>query len=195
MCPPLDAKSLRHAAVGARPDERRRVLEEAAGIGGLHARRVEADAKLRAAAANLARAEDAHSGLEARLAGLRRQACQAEWHRDLSARIGAAEAGLLTLACARAAVRSAATAALVTAHAGVVRAASAIATTEAEAAMATALLPVLREIATAARTAAGRARLAQEYHQAAAARRRHACWTRWTRRSTTPTWTASAPCC
>jgi len=101
------------ALVAARPDERRLVLEEAAGIGGLQARRAEADAKLRAAAANLARAEDAHGGLEAQRAGLRRQARQAERHNDLSARIGAAEAGLLALARARAAtVRTAAAAAL-----------------------------------------------------------------------------------
>ena len=44
--------------VGARPEERRMVLEEAAGITGLHARRHEAELKLRAAEANLARAED-----------------------------------------------------------------------------------------------------------------------------------------
>jgi len=58
------------ALISARPDERRLVLEEAAGIGGLHVRQAEADAKLRAAEANLARAEDAHGGLEAQLASM-----------------------------------------------------------------------------------------------------------------------------
>ena len=44
--------------IQARPDQRRRVLEEAAGISGLHARRHEAELRLRAAEQNLARAED-----------------------------------------------------------------------------------------------------------------------------------------
>ena len=46
------------ALVNAKPDERRAILEEAAGITGLHARRHEAELKLRAAEANLGRAED-----------------------------------------------------------------------------------------------------------------------------------------
>ena len=57
------------ALVGARPEDRRAVLEEAAGITGLHARRHEAELKLRAAEANLARAEDLRGQLEAQLAG------------------------------------------------------------------------------------------------------------------------------
>jgi len=163
------------ALVGARPEERRLVLEEAAGIGGLQARRAEADAKLRTAAANLVRAEDARGGLDAQLAGLRRQARQAERHRDLSGRIGAAEAGLLDLARARAAaIRTAAAAALAAARAGVARAASEASATKAEAAATSAALPALREAETNARTTAGRARLAQEDRQAAAARARDA---------------------
>jgi len=163
------------ALVGARPEERRLVLEEAAGIGGLHARRAEADAKLRTAAANLVRAEDARGGLDAQLAGLRRQARQAERHRDLSARVAAAEAGLLALARARAAaVRTAAVPALDAAQAGVARAASAASATGAEAAAASAALPALREAEANARTTAGRARLAQKDRQAAATRARDA---------------------
>ena len=46
------------ALVSARPEERRSILEEAAGITGLHARRHEAELKLRAAETNLSRAED-----------------------------------------------------------------------------------------------------------------------------------------
>ena len=147
--------------VGARPEERRLVLEEAAGIGGLQARRAEADAKLRAAEANLTRAEDARGGLDAQLAGLRRQARQAERHRDLSARVAAAEAGLLALARARAAaVRTAAVPALDAVQAGVARAASAASATGAEAAAASAALLALREAEANARTTTGRARLA-----------------------------------
>jgi len=163
------------ALITARPDERRLVLEEAAGIGGLHARRAEADAKLRSAAANLTRAEDAHGGLETQLAGLRRQARQAKRHRDLSAQIDAAEARLRASARARAAiVRTVAASALAAAQAGVVRAASAAATAEAETDAAAAALPALHKAATAAHSAAEQARLAQESRQAAAARAREA---------------------
>ncbi|MEJ1977843.1 MAG: AAA family ATPase [Acetobacteraceae bacterium] len=70
--------------VNARPEERRSVLEEAAGITGLHARRHEAELKLRAAEANLARAEDLRGQLEAQLQGLQRQARQANRYRTLS---------------------------------------------------------------------------------------------------------------
>jgi len=172
--------------VGARPEERRLVLEEAAGIGGLQARRAEADAKLHAAEANLTRAEDARGGLDAQLAGLRRQARQAERHRDLSARVAAAEAGLLALARARAAaVRTAAVAALAAAQAGVARAASAVAAAEAEAAAASAALPALSEAETNARTMAGRTRLAQEDRQATAARARDALAAAATRQAQT----------
>ncbi len=163
------------ALISARPDERRLVLQEAAGIGGLQVRQAEADAKLRAAEANLARAEDAHGGLEAQLAGLRRQARQAERHRDLSAQVGAAEAGLLALARARAATaRTVAASALAAAQARVVGAASAAATAEAEATAVATTLPALREAATGAQTAAGQARLMQESRQAAAVRAREA---------------------
>ncbi len=55
------------ALVGARPEERRAVLEEAANITGLHARRHEAELKLRAAEANLSRAEDLRAQLEIQL--------------------------------------------------------------------------------------------------------------------------------
>jgi len=71
------------AVITARPDERRGLLEDAAGLAGLHARRAEADAKLRAAEANLARAEDRNAVLEGQLATLQRQAKQAARHRQL----------------------------------------------------------------------------------------------------------------
>jgi chromosome segregation protein len=51
------------AMIGAKPEERRQVLEEAAGISGLRARRHEAELKLRQAEANLTRAEDLLNGL------------------------------------------------------------------------------------------------------------------------------------
>ena len=91
------------ALVQARPEERRGLLDEAAGIAGLHARRAEADGKLRAAEANLLRAGDRRQEMDAQLDGLRRQAWQAERHRELSERVATAEAGLLALVRARAA--------------------------------------------------------------------------------------------
>jgi chromosome segregation protein len=75
------------ALVSARADDRRAVLEEAAGITGLYARRHEAELKLRAAEANLARAEDARGQLEAQLAALKRQARQASRYRNISGAI------------------------------------------------------------------------------------------------------------
>jgi chromosome segregation protein len=80
------------AVISAKPVERRQLLEEAAGIAGLHARRKDAEAKLRAAEVNLARLDDLLGDQEARSAALRRQARSAERYRKLSERIRAAEA-------------------------------------------------------------------------------------------------------
>ena len=90
------------AIVAARPEERRSVLEEAAGITGLHARRHEAELKLRAAEANLARAEDLRQQLAARLQELAVQATQAARYREIGSGLREAEAGLLALLHARA---------------------------------------------------------------------------------------------
>ncbi len=90
------------ALVGARPEERRQLLEEAAGITGLHARRHEAEQKLRAAEANLGRAEDLAGQLGRQLDGLRTQAGQAARFRVLSAAVREAEAGWLAVLRGRA---------------------------------------------------------------------------------------------
>jgi chromosome segregation protein len=81
--------------IAARPAERRAMLEEAAGIAGLHVRRKDAEGKLRATEANLARLEDLMAGLDAQIASLKRQAKQAERYTELTTRIQAAEARLL----------------------------------------------------------------------------------------------------
>ena len=81
--------------VSAKPAERRRVLEDAAGIAGLHARRHEAELRLRAAETNLDRLEDVIGTLEEQHRGLKRQARQATRYRNLSGRIRRAEAALL----------------------------------------------------------------------------------------------------
>jgi len=90
------------AIINARPSERRSILEEAAGLTGMHARRHEAELKLRATEANLARAEDLRQQLEGRLAELGSQSRQAGRYREVAAGLRAAEAGLLVLLHGRA---------------------------------------------------------------------------------------------
>ncbi len=79
------------ALIEARPEDRRGILEEAAGVAGLHARRHEAELKLRAAEQNLARAEELRGESEIRLEALRKQARQAARYRTLSGAIRDAE--------------------------------------------------------------------------------------------------------
>jgi chromosome segregation protein len=151
------------ALVTSRPEDRRAVLEEAAGITGLHARRHEAELKLRAAEANLARAEDLRGQLEAQLAALKRQARQASRYRNISGNIRQAEAELLSIQRARAdAVRSEAQAALHAARLAVAAATEAATQAAAHATEAAAALPPLRDAESDARTALERHRVAQE---------------------------------
>jgi chromosome segregation protein len=163
------------AIVNARPEERRGVLEEAAGITGLHARRHEAELKLRQAEANMARAEDLRAQLDGQLNELRRQGRQAARYRTLSSAVRGADAELLALQRARAtAERAAAQAALEQAAAQVARATAAAGEAAARAATAAAAVPPLRETEAQARTHLERHRLAQEQIAAEAARARDA---------------------
>jgi len=81
--------------IGAKPQNRRMILEEAAGVSGLHSRRHEAELRLRAAEANLARLDDVARELESQLNRLRREARQAERYKKLSAEIRALQAAVL----------------------------------------------------------------------------------------------------
>ena len=81
--------------IAAKPTERRQMLEEAAGIAGLHVRRRDAESKLRQTETNLERLEDIMAGLDSQIASLRRQAKQAERYRKLSDQIKTAEARLV----------------------------------------------------------------------------------------------------
>ena len=81
--------------IGAKPAQRRALLEEAAGITGLHARRHEAELKLRAAETNLERLQDVVGTLETQLRDLERQARHAKRYTRLSERIRETEAALL----------------------------------------------------------------------------------------------------
>ncbi|MDJ0685860.1 MAG: AAA family ATPase [Alphaproteobacteria bacterium] len=85
------------AIIGAKPTERRLLLEEAAGIRGLHSRRHEAELRLRAAETNLERLEDVIGALESQQQGLQRQARQANRFRRLSDHLRRHEAVLLHL--------------------------------------------------------------------------------------------------
>ena len=84
--------------ISSKPQARRRILEEAAGITGLHTRRHEAELKLRAAETNLERLEDVLAQLESQLQSLKRQARQAIRYKELSAEIRRLEAAGLYLA-------------------------------------------------------------------------------------------------
>ena len=81
--------------IGAKPSNRRRILEEAAGVSGLHSRRHEAELRLKAAETNLERLEDVTRELDQTLNRLKREARQAEKYKRLSAEIRALQAAAL----------------------------------------------------------------------------------------------------
>jgi chromosome segregation protein len=78
--------------ISAKPQARRALLEEAAGISGLYTRRHEAELRLRAAEQNLERLEDVVAELDGQVENLKRQARQANRYRALSADIRRTEA-------------------------------------------------------------------------------------------------------
>ena len=84
--------------IAAKPQQRRRILEEAAGIGGLHSRRHEAELRLKGAEDNLVRLEDVLQQIGAQADGLRRQARQAARYRTLAAEIRRHEALIALIA-------------------------------------------------------------------------------------------------
>ena len=81
--------------ISSKPEARREMLEEAAGISGLHVRRKDAEQKLRAAEKNLSRLDDILGDMEQRAANLRRQAKQAERYKKLSGEITTVEGRLI----------------------------------------------------------------------------------------------------
>jgi chromosome segregation protein len=78
--------------VNAKPDQRRRILEDAAGVAGLHSRRHDAELRLKAAEANLARVSDVLGQLNTQVEALKRQARQARRYKEISAEIRKSEA-------------------------------------------------------------------------------------------------------
>ncbi|MFC6588327.1 chromosome segregation protein SMC [Sulfitobacter pacificus] len=81
--------------INAKPKNRRRILEEAAGISGLYQRRHEAELKLNGAEANLARVDDVIEQLATQLAQLARQARQAARYREIGDALRRSEGMLL----------------------------------------------------------------------------------------------------
>jgi chromosome segregation protein len=81
--------------ISSKPVNRRRILEEAAGITGLHTRRHEAELRLKAAETNLTRLDDVVVQIETQLTSLKRQARQATRYRNLSGHIRRAESTVL----------------------------------------------------------------------------------------------------
>ncbi|OUX38736.1 MAG: chromosome segregation protein SMC [Candidatus Pelagibacter sp. TMED273] len=83
--------------VTSKPIERRSVLEEAAGISGIHARRQEAETRLNAAENNLKRADELKRQQQKQLDNLRKQAQEATKYKEISKEIKKVEAGLYYL--------------------------------------------------------------------------------------------------
>jgi chromosome segregation protein len=83
--------------INAKPEQRRRILEEAAGIAGLDARKHEAETKLKAAEQNLQRVEDVIAQIAGQMDGLKRQARQAARYKTVSAAIRKQQAVLAAL--------------------------------------------------------------------------------------------------
>ena len=142
------------AIIAAKPAERRALLEEAAGISGLHVRRHEAELRLRATEANLLRLDDVIAAQTAAAAALKRAAKAAERYRALSDALQDAEKALVfarwTAAQAAVATATAAADAAERAVAAATRDAARTGTAQADAAAA---LPGLRQAAAAAAAA------------------------------------------
>ena len=85
------------ALINAKPIDRRAVLEEAAGISGLHSRRHEAELKLKAAETNLQRLKDIMRQLNSQITNLKKQAQQAETYKTISSEINRLEGVVMYL--------------------------------------------------------------------------------------------------
>lgn len=83
--------------ISAKPQARRRILEEAAGVAGLHTRRHEAELRLKGAEDNLARIDDVLAQISQQGDGLRRQVRQAQRYRDLQAELRRTQALVVLL--------------------------------------------------------------------------------------------------
>jgi len=148
--------------INAKPEDRRSLLEEAAGITGLHSRRHEAELRLRAAETNLERLDDVIGTLNSQLQVLKRQARQATRYRNIAGHLRRQEAIFLYLEAEAARSQMQRTAELLEvaeqAVAELTQKAAVAATAQGEAASA---LPPLREAEAAAAAGLQRLRLEQ----------------------------------
>ncbi len=78
--------------INAQPQQRRRILEDAAGIAGLHSRRHEAELRLKGAESNIERLQDLMGQLKTQMNSLKRQARQARRYKEISGEIRSGEA-------------------------------------------------------------------------------------------------------
>ena len=151
------------ALIAASPADRCALLEEAAGISGLHARRHEAEIRLRAAENNLTRLDDVIQALSGQKQGLDRQVKQAQRYRTLTEAIRTLESALCRRAWDEAlAAVGEARAALREAEAKVAETAAAAAKAQAAQARAYAAMDPLRTAQTGAAAQAQRLALARE---------------------------------
>ncbi|MFV0281295.1 MAG: chromosome segregation protein SMC [Rhodoblastus sp.] len=103
--PALVRQGLIGEIISAKPQARRRILEDAAGVAGLHSRRHEAELRLKGAEENLARLEDVMKQVDGQIDSLRRQARQAARYKSLASDIRKYEA-LVALSLHREAART-----------------------------------------------------------------------------------------
>jgi chromosome segregation protein len=151
------------ALVNARPEERRAVLEEAAGITGLHARRAEAETRLRATEVNLERAEERRAHLAQQMDRLSDQAKLAARYRNLVSGLQETEASLWAIQRERARIaRDTAAAALLDARTRLEIAQIASTAAQEQAERQNGLLPSLRVAESEANAAVERAKMALE---------------------------------
>ncbi len=93
--PALVSQGRISSLISAKPKDRRLLLEEAAGITGLHTRRKDAESRLRGAENNIIRLQDVMQQMEAQIGSLKRQARQASRYRNISGDLSRAEATLM----------------------------------------------------------------------------------------------------
>ncbi|MEM9740434.1 MAG: AAA family ATPase, partial [Pseudomonadota bacterium] len=159
--------------IASKPQNRRRILEEAAGIAGLNSRRHEAELKLRAAETNLERLTEVNAEVERQLESLKRQARKARKYKAYSDEISALDAfaAHLKWEAARAGVTEA-SAAVDTAKADVESLTRDVATADTKRLQAGEGLDALREAESLAGAKLGQARIAkarlEAEHKAAA---------------------------
>ena len=149
--------------ISAKPQARRRILEEAAGVAGLHTRRHEAELRLKGAEDNLARIDDVITQIAAQGDGLRRQARQAQRYREVQADIRRYQALAILIEFEQAGAEAAtAQSALLAAEAAVIEATRAQGEAARHQAVAAHALPALRETETQAAAALQRAVVSRE---------------------------------